>query len=622
MSITRGAPSIGLSNVQESTPALPPVVTDVASHLDYLSNQLADMVAVIEGKADKDRIKTQIALSDEALFLSAEDIVLFGNVTIGNIIKEQNGTTTGNVDPSITRIVGDRVQTGTILSNNWSTTDGTSINLDTGEILIGGSDLPKLKFDVAGNLTISGTLTADTIVESKSIDLGGIADAINDLPNGIQAVLDAGVDNIIAGSSADYQLEVNENSVIAKHKDTDPTGLGSGYSGDLRTGLLVNANGIAMGYNDQGNGDWVNAVSIESNGNVAFRGTIEASVIESTVINASTVTIDGVTIGTISTQAASGDSHASDGGNPHGTSLNEVAGKLDDISDLGSAFKHSTADENEGGGRAFNALDNQFDYIRALATDKITISTTNPDSGVVFDEDGVRAYVGGDQKLMLAADGSASQFYGDILTDGRVEATGSTSAFWGQSSILGVPSVTSRIGVAGASTSGEGVVGGSHTYIGVLGLNYPENASATGVGVEGRAQTNGIGIKANNEGSGTCLQLSGSGLIDGSAIFEDDVTFEDQATFEGHVKLDSSTHNFSIGDATLTGNANICIKSGSAGARTSNQISIYADDVSGGKTSLGLVLDEGAESSTSFTQSHRLKVVINADEYWLSLEAV
>ncbi len=510
MTISRGQPSIGLSNITESAPTLPPVVTDVATHLDYLTNQLADLTQIVAGKVDSDRIRTQIAFSDEALFLSAEDIVLFGNVTIGNIIKEQNGTTSGNIDPSITRIVGDRIQTGTILSNNWSATDGTSINLDTGQILVGGSTNPNLSFDGAGNLTISGTLTADSIVESSSLTLSDITQAVEGLPADffdeadLQSVLDAGVENIIAGLSADFQLEVDANSIIAKHKDADPAGLGSGYSGVLRTGLLINANGIAMGYNDPGTGAWTNAVSMDASGNGIFKGTVLAD-----SIIAASATINGVTLGAIKGQAEEGDSHANDNGNPHGTQLSQVGGRLDDISDLGSAYKHSTANQNAGGGRAYNALDGNSKYILELSTQHITVSGTSPVNGIVIDGDGLRGYKGGGlPKFEIPTDGSAVVLKGDIETSGKVLATGQhTISYDGKTfitSIMGRPDLAGTIGVVGVSDNTWGVAGYSKTSYGVYGI------ANSGYGVVGATESsNAIGMLAVGFGTGAALEVQG-----------------------------------------------------------------------------------------------------------------
>ncbi len=93
-------------------------------------------------------------------------------------------------------------------------------------------------------------------------------------------------------------------------------------------------------------------------------------------------------------------------------------------------------------------------------------------------------------------------------------------------------------------------------------------------------------------------------------------------TFSSTLKMTSTTANMVIGNATSTGNACLVIKEGIVGSRLNNQILIYGELLGSGKTSLGLVLEEGAESTGTFTQTHRLKIAVNAAEYWLSLDAV
>ena len=58
-----------------------------------------------------------------------------------------------------TTISGDSIKTGTIRSNNLSTTNGSIISLDKGTFKMGGTSSPKLEFD-GTTLSIDGTVTA------------------------------------------------------------------------------------------------------------------------------------------------------------------------------------------------------------------------------------------------------------------------------------------------------------------------------------------------------------------------------------------------------------------------------------------------------------------------------
>jgi len=172
MSLVKGQKTIGLSAPAQRPSTLPPYSPDLQQIIDNLLEKVSNLTVLVEGKADKDRLRTQIAYSNEAIKIQAEDIVLAGNVTIAQIIKEQNGTTDGKVDYRLTRIIGDRVQTGTIASNNWGPTEGSAIDLNNGIIIMGGGESPKLLYE-EGNLTISGTLTAGSVI-AESVTVNGM----------------------------------------------------------------------------------------------------------------------------------------------------------------------------------------------------------------------------------------------------------------------------------------------------------------------------------------------------------------------------------------------------------------------------------------------------------------
>lgn len=357
MTIIRGQKSVGMTTTRVRLPTLPlpqesPSSADIIAELQ---NRLVNLETLVEGKADSSKIRTLIAYSDEAVLIKAKDIVLAGDVTIAKIINEQNGTTSGEVPVSITRIIGNRVQTGQLLSNNWGPSAGSYISLDDGVIIMGGSDAPALYYE-AGDIFMTGTLNAGSIITSS-------------------------------------------------------------------------------------------------------------------------VTVDGVTLGTIKGNASTGAGHAGvTGGNPHGTSMAQIAGDLDDIADGSSYFK-STASQNAGGTRAVNALDGSYDYIRTISTQKIAVSGSNPGNGIIFDVNGLRTYAAGSPTFTLNASTGAAFFGGDVGTAGYLFASGTYSAPTGY---------TAAIQASPASSSQRGVVGhSSGSGIGTTGV------AATGVGVQGVATSSG-----------------------------------------------------------------------------------------------------------------------------------
>jgi hypothetical protein len=284
MTIRIGQKSIGLTNSLRQPVTLPPLNLSVDQRIADILNKMEDLTIAVNLKADQDKLRTLIAYSKEAIFLQAENIALMGDITIGKIISEQNGSSSGELPIQITRIIGNMVQTGSIQSNNWSGTEGTRINLDDSTITMGGSNDPSFYYDGVGNLTISGTLTANTIVSGTGQTLGGMVSNISTslssiyTDNDARNLLASGVGNVIAGTTGDFTLSVENTFVAAQHKDANPSGLGAGYTGTLRTGLVLTANGLAMGYNDKTTGAWINSIAIDgTTGAGIFSGSLSGA---------------------------------------------------------------------------------------------------------------------------------------------------------------------------------------------------------------------------------------------------------------------------------------------------------------------------------------------------------
>ena len=363
-------------------------------------------------------------------------------------------------------------------------------------------------------------------------------------PNSLFDDIDLQVENIVAGASQDYRLEVSETAITAQHTLADHTEVGSpgAYGGDIRTGMIITANGIAMGYNDQTSGNWVNAVAISSIGNVTILGTLEAGSIIS-----NTATIDGVDAVDVKDNAATGSTHAAvTGSNPHNTPMSTVTGDLDDISD-GSTYFRSTASQNTGATRAVNALDSAYDYIRTVSTTKIAVSGSNPANGLVIDSSGIRGYQSSTLTLNISTAGT-STWSGDIITAGQVKSTGSVSGTGGTGTIVGQSTSGSVYGVIGSNTAGLYGVLGYGNLFGIGGWAYENNSSAVGIsGISTYAA--GSALSLSNNGGGTEIKLGSSGIITNDADFEDDVNIQGTLDVDGTTTING---NLVLGTSDFT----------------------------------------------------------------------
>lgn len=557
MSIIRGEATIGFSNAISKTPTLPSAGLDQREIIDELTRKVENLTTLISGKADSDKIRTLLAYSDEAILIQAEDIVLAGTVTIAKIINEQNGTTTGQVAESITQIIGDKIRTGSITSNNWGQNQGTFIGLDDDTIVMGGLLNPAFVFQ-NGNLTISGTLTAGSIVLNKNTTLGEMVDDIADSVSSaefdtfLDASLAAGVGDILAGDGGDFILDVGPASIYARHYLFNENGIGSGYTGDLRSGVILTGAGLAMGYNRKSDGVFVPAIAISAAGDISVQGTIIAG-----SVIAGSVTVDGTQIVAVRDNAATGAGHAGTSGNPHNTALTQITGDLDDISD-GSTYFRSTATQNIGGTRAANAIDASFDYIRAISTQKIAVSGTNPASGIIIDNTGLRGYSASTLKFNISTTGDA-WFAGDInagaVIAGTVTADGSpvstikTNAETGAGHAAVVnsnPHNTSLIQISGdlddiadgstffKSTSTQNIGGSRAAQALDSNFDYIRAISTQKIVVSGGTLTNGVvfdsaGLRGYSGGVLT-FNINTSG----TAFFKGDITGS-TGTFSGNV---------------------------------------------------------------------------------------
>lgn len=538
MTISRGQKSIGMSTSTPPPPSLPNFVVDPYTHIRDLETRLQNMEVLVERKADANRLPSLIAISDDTVLIQGRKIGLFGEVTLMDVVLDQNGTQSGRVHPSFTRIVGDKIQTGTIYSNNWGDSAGSRFDLNNGTLEMGGSVSPKFRY-ADGDLTISGTLTADTIVLTGDSTTTGMtiselaAAAVSEFTEeDLQNILDAGVGNIIAGTSGDYGLEVTGTSVIAKHNLANPAGLGGGYSGDLRTGILLSATGLGMGYNRKSDGAWINAISINASGDVAYSGALSGAT---------------------------------------GTFTGSLSGATGTFSGTLSAATGTFAGSISAATGTFTGA---IEGTHVLATGSQTVPGYN--------------------NFAIVADP------GDFFAGGVFGSSVSAEAARFQTS----NGTALQLEVFSAGGDGD-----------ALEITNPTNGYSINV-LSGKSRFNGTVTMLST--------LSVSSSISCGALSASTGAFSGNVSTAGGISMTSATQNLVVGNATSTGQANVCIKQGAAGAKTSGQIEVYGANSSGSKTTLGMVVYEDVVAGTGPLSgiANQIKIMVNAVEYWLPLVPV
>lgn len=479
----------------DSLPTAPDQGVDVSALIDQLINRIEAAERKIEYKVDSNSL-AKILLTDRDVVIQGDQVNILGQVNIADWVRDISGNPTGGIDvTSLTRITGGKVQTGIIESFNWSTTAGSQINLDTGTIVTGGSVSPKFSVSAGGVLTcqdavVRGTITAGSFIQS-SVRLDNISGpTLGDIAAGvdIQAALDAGVTNILAGVGSNFVLDVSVADGYAVFRHKDAVFLGTAPAGSNKVGMGLSAGGIAIGYNRSSDGAWQTKITLDSSGNVSLTGTLTAG---SVITNS--VTVDGVTLSTIASNASSG-KNISDALLVSGTSV--LKGVL--VPTDSGALKTGTITWN-------------------ATTGALTGGT-----GIAITEWGIIGAASGSATFSIQASTGAATFKGDITGGSNINITGqgkfggsvtSDSTTW---AVVANDASASTGGVIGwAGSAGAGIRGNCVSSLsssrGVEGL------AASGTGVYGLAST-GVGVKAQVTGAGTALQVLGKMTIDNSTL--------------------------------------------------------------------------------------------------------
>lgn len=226
----------------------------------------------------------------------------------------------------------------------------------------------------------------------------------------------------------------------------------------------------------------------------------------------STVNVDGSVAGqnaaTVVNNAATAAAHAASTGNPHGVTLTQIAGDLDDIAD-GSSYFRTNANQVSGAGRAFNALDSSSEYIKSLKSTKLTLAGTAPSTGWVGDSNGIRMYQAGVLKVNIPVSGDPS-FTGDITGGSTIDITGA-GRFQGNDAGIALvvnSSLNATVRAIDAYAAGP-------TGVAIVGTATASSQS----GISGLATSvNAKGVTASNTAGGTALQVTGKMTINNTTL--------------------------------------------------------------------------------------------------------
>jgi hypothetical protein len=548
------------------------------------------------------------------------------------------------------------LSTTRIVVSEANPTNGVVI--DSGGVRGYGSSVNTFNLNASnGSLSLTGTLSAGSII-AGSVTVSGVTldttrlAAAAALPTAsfdttLDASLAAGVGYVISGEGGDYRLNVGASSIVAKHKDASEAGVAA-YTGNVRTGLIITANGIAMGYNAL-SGAWVTAVAIDSTGNASLKGSLSVADLTAGTINAEITSTNNVILSTAGKIYTAGKTSAAsttagvflghDGSSNYdfavgdGTKSIVWDGSAGTLTVTGDIIANGNIQDNAVNANkiANNAITAGKILAGEITGDKIssTFTTTSnlvlttagklytsgktsaasTTAGVFLGHDGGSNYdfAVGDGTKSIVWDGSAGTFTitnVNLITSGQMKATGQTTEGLETASIIAAPTATLTNGVYAktihnsAAVYGENSSGGS----GILGVTY----GTGGHGVSGLSTAAGLyGIYAFNSAGGGAFKSDG------------------RADFDGDIIMTGATKNLVIGNATNTGNSNLVIKEGVAGSRLDNQMIVYGALSTDADTTLGIITEQDVVAGTgAFAGILQIRIVWNGAEYWLPLQAV
>jgi len=211
---------------------------DAIALLGELSRRLTDLEGQIKLKVDHDGVVSAITLAKETILIQSDKVAVLGETSFFDYVRDQNGTSTGEVDPSMTLIRGGVIQTEQIIAGSWPE-KGSVFDLDNGNLIIGGQDNPRFQYinsaatlEVRGNVKVSDTYESNgtTVAEFGQFQTGTADFTLADGPTG---------SGVIVGSPGIYAL-IDD---VAKFGFDATTG-NAWFGGDVNTEGFIHAKGI------------------------------------------------------------------------------------------------------------------------------------------------------------------------------------------------------------------------------------------------------------------------------------------------------------------------------------------------------------------------------------------
>ena len=243
------------------------------------TTRLADVERTLSLTVSGPHIISQIALSPEAIKIQSDKIAILGEATFADWVRDLNGTATGVLDPSITRIRGGTIQTEKILSYDgdaWVDLDatGASAFIRSTGVLINANGTFDFGSGTGKHLIFDGSdLTLGTNALLVSTPVGTVVSNAADVTNKLAK---AGGD-ILTGIM-DVQITSNYNAGIRAGDVTwnTTTGAITGGTGVVMTrlGLIGVASGVTKFSISASTGAATFAGDVVTEGQGVFRGTI------------------------------------------------------------------------------------------------------------------------------------------------------------------------------------------------------------------------------------------------------------------------------------------------------------------------------------------------------------
>ena len=212
--------------------------TDAMALIAELSRRLNNLEKQITIKVDSDNVVSAITLAEEAILIQSDKVAVLGETSFFDYVRDQNGTATGEIDPSLTLIRGGVIQTERIIAGAWPE-QGSVFDLDNGNLIIGGSDNPRFEYyNDSATLTVRGKIKVEDTYESNGTTIAEYGQFQSGTAN-FNLASGATGNGIIVGSPGIYGLKNG-----AVKFGFDAASGDAFFGGDVSSEGYVHASGI------------------------------------------------------------------------------------------------------------------------------------------------------------------------------------------------------------------------------------------------------------------------------------------------------------------------------------------------------------------------------------------